>query len=328
MKPFVSIIIPCRNEEAFIEKCLNSILANDYPKNRMEILVVDGESTDTTRSIIARIVRQYSYMRIVLLHNEKKITPCALNIGIKKAKGEFIIRMDAHSEYKSNYISLCVEQSLAHKADNVGGIFASTPPVDTLIAHSIVEALSTFFGVGNSYFRTYPNHYKEVDTVAYGCYKRDVFERIGLYNENLVRCQDMDFNMRLKKAGGRIILFPDIIAYYYTEATFLKFWQHNFKDGVWAIYAYKFMHTPLKWRHLLPFFFVMGLVASAGVSGWLTLAGVGSYIIASVISSILVARRKQDIRYIPSMILAYGIRHFAYGIGSIWGGVKLLLTSK
>src|SRR3989338_11415575 len=138
--PFVSIIIPCRNEEKFIKRCIESIMENDYPKEKMEIFVIDGESTDNTRLVVKKIAEFYPFIQ--LLENSKRITPSALNIGIKKSKGELIIRMDAHSLYKKNYISSCVSYSKKYNADNVGGIFATRPREDTMTARAIASAIS------------------------------------------------------------------------------------------------------------------------------------------------------------------------------------------
>jgi len=327
--PFVSIIIPCRNEEHFIKKCLLSIIKNDYPSDRLEILLVDGASEDKTKKIVREVIQNHPYIK--LLNNPKRITPCALNIGIKNAKGDFIVRMDAHSVYKSDYISSCIKYQKEYDSDNVGGIFASIPPVDTLVAKGIALALSHPFGVGNSYFRTYPEEIKEVDTVAFGCYKREVFDKIGLFNENLARSQDMEFNIRLKRSGGKIILFPDIIAYYYTDATLKAFLRHNFLNGVWAIYPAKFTKRLLKPRHLVPFFFILTLFVFSILSIFYTfgmqllLLTLGLYVAGSIIYSIHVAFRKKRAGYLFVMPLIFAMRHFAYGIGSLWGLIKLVL---
>ncbi len=327
--PFVSVIIPCRNEEHFIKKCLLSIIKNDYQKDRLEILVVDGMSGDKTKKIVKEVTKEHPYIK--LLNNPKRITPCALNIGIRHAKGDLIIRMDAHSVYKHDYISSCIKYQKEYDADNVGGIFASTPPVDTLVARAIALGLSHPFGVGNSYFRIYPKGIKEVDTVAFGCYKREVFKRVGLFNENLARSQDMELNLRLKRAGGKIILFPDIIAYYYTDATLRAFFRHNFLDGIWAIYPVKFTKRLLKPRHLVPLFFILTLFIFSILSLFYTfgiqllLLTLGLYMAGSIISSIHLAFREKRAGYLFAMPLIFAMRHFAYGIGSFWGLIKLVL---
>ena len=299
MLPFVSIIIPCRNEEKFIGKCLDSILAQDYPKDRLEVLVVDGMSEDGTREIVERYtdmsLRARSLachceqseaisardklrnlgiatslpalaMTLKLLNNPKKVTPCALNIGIKNAKGEIILWMSAHSRYEKDYISKCVKYLKEYDADNVGGVMITLPRDNAFIGKAIATVLSHPFGVGNSVFRTGAKEPKWVDTVFGGCYKKEVFDKIGLFNESLVRSQDMEFNLRLKKTGGKILLAPDIVSYYYPKSNLKDFFIHNFEDGSWVTYPLKFGIKAFSWRHLIPLFFILGLVGT-GILG-------------------------------------------------------------
>jgi len=187
---FVTAIVPCLNEERHIAECLDSILANDYPKDKMEILVVDGYSKDKTLEIIKSKGEQFSVIR--LLDNPRVITPAAMNIGIQNAKGDIIIKMDAHSVYAKDYISKCVEHLEESGADNVGGVLESVPAKDTLMAKAIAICLSHVFGAGGSYFRTGTDAPREVDTVAFGCYKKEVFDRIGLFNEKMAQIEDLE----------------------------------------------------------------------------------------------------------------------------------------
>ena len=333
-KHFVSIIIPCRNEEKFIGKCLDSIIANDCPKDRFEILVVDGMSEDGTRGIVERHAKQYPFIR--LLNNEKKITPAALNIGIKHAKGEIIMRMDAHTTYEKNYISKCVKYLNEYNADNVGGIVITFTGSNTnFIGKAITLALSNPFGVGNSYFRVGSKETRLVDTVPFGCYKKEVFEKIGLYDENLVRTSDMELNLRLKDAGGKIFLVPEIVSYYYARSDFKSFCKHNVGNGVWAIYPFKFVsHMPVSWRHLVPLAFVSSLIGSAALSVfsqiflWLFLFIFGSYALANAYFSIKIAAKEKDFRYLFAMPLIFATLHIGYGLGSLWGLLKVIMSAK
>jgi glycosyltransferase involved in cell wall biosynthesis len=193
---FVSIIIPCRNEEKYIGKCLDTLLKQDYPKDDLEILVVDGASEDNTKEIVKGYSQKYPFIR--LLDNPKKYTPFGLNIGIKLSKGKIIIRTDAHSGYEKDYVSKCVKYLDEYKADNVGGGIKTLPAQNTIQAKAIAIVLSHHFGVGGAVFRKGAQKLVEVDTVFGGCYKKDVFDKIGYFNENLFRTQDLEFNMRLK----------------------------------------------------------------------------------------------------------------------------------
>ena len=159
----VSIIIPCRNEEKFISKCLDSIVAQDYPKDKLEVLVIDGMSKDRTRQIVNEYSKKHSFIKI--LENPKRITPCALNIGIKNAKGGTIMRMDAHTTYEKNYVSKCIKYLKEYNADNVGGIWKIVPRQDTLVGKAITFSLSHPFGIGNAYYRYVSKDLRWVDTV-------------------------------------------------------------------------------------------------------------------------------------------------------------------
>ena len=311
--PLVSVIIPCRNEEKFISRCLDSIVTNDYPKEKLEVLIIDGMSDDKTREIIDGYIKQYSYIK--LLDNHKKFTPFALNIGVKESKGEIIIRMDAHSTYKKDYISTCIKYLNEYDADNIGGIWKIIPREKTLVAKSIAFASSSIFGAGDAYYRRgYSGEPRWVDTVFGGCYKKEVFDKIGLFNENLLRSQDMEFNLRLRKAGGKILLVPDIVSYYYPKSNLKDFFLHNFEDGVWVIYPLKFVKTPLQLRHYLPLIFVLTLPLS-----------ILPYILVSLFFSLKIAIKEKNSRLFFVMPLAFTTRHIGYGLGSVWGLIKLII---
>ena len=326
--PFISIIIPCHNEEKFIRDCLDSLIANDYPKENLEVLVVDGMSEDKTREIIESYLVKYPFIKI--LDNQKKFTNFAFNIGIKNAKGEIIMLMGAHAGYQKDYVSKCIRYLREYNADNVGGIIKTVPQENTIVAKSIAHVLSSSFGVGGSVFRKGSKKIREVDTVFGGCYKREDFDKIGLFNENLVRSQDMEFNIRLRKAGGKILLVPDIVSYYYPKPTLKDFFLHNFEDGIWAVYPLKFVKVPLKLRHYIPLIFVLGLLGT-GLLGiffpiffWLFLFIIGVYFLVSIYSSFKIMIGEKDFRYFFLMPIAFACRHFGYGLGSIWGLIKLI----
>ena len=331
--PFVSIVIPCRNEEKFIGKCLDSIIANNYPKDNLEILVIDGMSEDGTKKVVEGYSRQYPFIKY--LENPKKITPCALNIGIKEAKGGIVMRMDAHATYKEDYVSKCIRYLNEYNADNVGGVMMTLPMENTFTGKAIVIALSSRFGVGNSAFRTGSKEPKWVDTVFGGCYKKEVFEKIGLFNENLVSTQDMEFNLRLKRAGGKILLHPDIISYYYTRSNLKDFCKNNFRNGFWAIYPIKFTkEMPVSLRHLVPLVFVFSLVFSL-VTGmfaptliWLFFSIMGAYVALCIYSSLVIALREGNFFYLLMMPVVFTILHFLYGLGSLWALFGLLSLKK
>jgi len=360
---FVSIIVPCRNEEKYIGKCLGSLLSQDYPKEKMEILFIDGMSEDKTREIVKKYIKKYSFISnakrekqgptkqvlIKLLDNFKKYTTSAFNLGIKEAKGEIIMFLGAHAGYERDYISKCVRYLKECGADNVGGVIQTLPSRNTLCAKAIALSLSHPFGVGGSYFRTMGGNKvlpsetrhgsyfrtgvkepKEVDTVFGGCYKKEVFEKIGLFNENLIRSQDIEFNLRLKRAGGKILLVPDIVIYYYPKSNLKDFFFHNLKDGLWSIYPLKFVKIPFSFRHYIPLIFLLSLLIT-GLLGiflpvfsplfWLI---IGLYLLLTFCFSIQISLQEKDIRFLLFMPLAFTARHIGYGLGSIWGLIKLI----
>ena len=325
----VSVIIPCRNEEKFIAKCLESIISQDFPKENLEVLIIDGMSEDKTREIIKTFNIRHSTFNIQLIDNHKKFTPQGLNIGIKAAKGEIIIRMDAHAGYEEDYISKCVRCLKEYEADNVGGIIKTLASQDTIEARAIAIILSSSLGAASS-FRLGADKPKEVDTVFGGCYKREVFDKVGFFDERMQRSQDIEFNKRLKKAGGKIILTPDIVATHYPQSTLLGFTRHNFIDGFWVTYPLKFGVRYFSIRHLAPLFFIGILVVSLAL-GFFSFLGkllfifvLGIYLLWITFSSLAISI-KRGWKYLFVLPLAVFSRHFAYGFGSIWGLVRIAI---
>ncbi|MDP2663929.1 MAG: glycosyltransferase family 2 protein [bacterium] len=320
--PFVSVIIPCRNEEEFIAACLDSIASQDYPKEEMDVMIVDGMSEDKTREIAEEKSSRYPFIRV--LSNKNKFTPFGLNIGVKAARGEVIVRMDAHARYEKDYISKCVEHLTESKADNVGGVIKTLPKENTPMAQAIAYCLSSFFGAGGSYFRTGSESPRWVDTVFGGCYKKEVFEKIGLFDERLIRSQDIEFNRRLVRAGGKILLVPEIISYYYPQSTFKKFLRHNFSDGIWTILPLKYGVKIFSRRHLLPLIFVSGLLflllfsLASKFFFFLLLLTIILYLSASFLFSLKIVLEERKIKPLFYLPLAFANRHFGYGAGSLF----------
>ena len=329
--PKISVIIPCRNEENFIGRCLDSILAQDYPKELTEILVVDGMSEDGTRSIIANTINKYPFVK--LLDNPHRIVPSALNIGIKAALGRIIIRMDAHNRYEADYISKCVKYMLEYDADNVGGIWVTLPARDTLLAHSIALALAHPFGVGNAHYRIGAKEPIYVDTVPFGCYKREVFDKIGLFDEDLVRNQDDEFNLRLIKKGGKILLVPDIVSYYYARDSLSKVARMFYQYGYFKPLVVQKVGGVLTWRQMMPALFVVSLAGTAILSVflkpfiWLFLIVASLYLAANLGASVHAAVRK-GLKFFPVLPLVFATLHFSYGIGYLKGIWDFLLFKK
>lgn len=326
MKKIVSILIPCRNEEKYIGKCLKTVLNQDYPIENLEVLVVDGMSEDNTKKIVEEISKKNPSIK--LLENPKKFTNFSLNIGLKEASGDYIMLMGCHAEYEKKYISKCVKYIEEYGADNVGCIIKTLPANQTASARAIANCMSTFFGA-MSLFRVGLKKPREADTVFGDFYRKEVFNRIGYFNEKLQRSQDMEFNLRLRKAGGKIFLFPDLVAYYFASATLQSFLRHNFLDGIWVTYPLKFGIRIFKIRHLLPLFLVAGSIVLVFLGLFFLWAKVilifcfAAYLAIALISSLKISL-KDGFKVFILMPIVFLIRHFGYGLGSLWGIIKVL----
>ncbi|MDD5144811.1 MAG: glycosyltransferase family 2 protein [Candidatus Pacebacteria bacterium] len=322
----ITVIIPCRNEEKFIGDCLESLIKQDYPKEDLEILVIDGASEDKSREIAQGFSEKYPFIKV--LDNPQKFTPFALNIGIRAAKGDVIVRMDSHAGYNKDYISQCVKRIKESGADNVGGVIETLPSKNTLTARAIASALSSSFGAASS-FRIGSDKPKEVDTVFGGCFKKEVFQKVGLFDERMLRSQDIEFNKRLKKAGGKILLFPDIVARYYPQDTLRKFWDHNVKDGFWTIYPLKFGVRFFSLRHLLPLFLILGLATTLilGIFSSFFFALFKFTALIYIFSNLFFSSKislKEDFKLFFVLPLAFIARHFGYGLGSLKAFFKII----
>jgi glycosyltransferase involved in cell wall biosynthesis len=321
--PFVTVVVPCRNEEKHIARCLQSILNNDYPPERIEILVVDGMSEDQTREIVARYSARYPMIRIV--DNLKKHIPAAMNAGIRAACGERILKMDAHSTYQREYISRCVRYQDEYGAENSGGIAKIVPGAGTWTARAIVLGLASRFGSGNANVKVGVTKPTWSDSTAFGCFKKDLFERIGMYDEKLLSSSDLDVNQRIQAAGGRILVVPDIVVNYAADGDLRTLRRHVFADGVWVSYVMKFGKRAWSWRHWVPALFVLSLLAALALGVvsrlflWLGLGVAGVYAAASLAVSLQIAVRERELRYAFLLPVVYAVRHFVFGAGTLFG---------
>jgi glycosyltransferase involved in cell wall biosynthesis len=317
--PLVTVIAPCRNEAEYIRSALGSILSSDYPRDRMEVLVVDGRSTDGTRNLVSSVAA--SDPRIRLLDNPRRIVPCAMNIGIRQARGEYIVRVDCHTRYAHEYIRKCVEISRRTGADNVGGYATDLPAAETNTAKAIAAAASCRFGVGNSTFRLSGPEQK-VDTVPFGTFRKEVFQKVGFYDERLVRNQDIELNHRIRKAGGTIIISPEIHLEYFNRATYRGLWQQAFNNGLWNPYTLWLVGGGLSWRHFVPMAFVLCLFAfGMGSLLWEFLAiGLGGILFLYLAAAGFFALRQAQSRGVSGfhVLWSFIVLHIAYGLGSLW----------
>lgn len=323
----VSIVIPTKNEAKYLPRVIDSLLNQDYPREDMEILIVDGMSTDHTRETIEQYRMKFRFIR--LIDNPQVYTVFAFNTGIKNAIGDVIFFVGAHTEYSPNYVSTVVKYIKEGKAECVGSVARTLPGDNTLLAASIALVLSSPFGVGNSYMRIGQKAIRYADTASCSGYMKQVFEKIGVFNEKLIYSQDIEFNLRLRKAGMRILLVPDILSYYYARPDFLSFCKHNFRNGLWSILPFKYSSiTPISIRHLIPLAFVTSLLGSmilsflSSVFLYLFYGIAATYLAVNILFSVGIFLKTRKIKFLVFLPVTYAALHVVYGMGSIWGMVK------
>lgn len=323
--PFVSIICPIYNEEKYISKCVESVLSQDYPKDKMEVLFVDGRSADKTRALLQPYIEQYAFIK--LLDNPQRTVPYAMNKGILNASGSVIVRLDAHAIYPENYISVLIAQLNVLNADNVGAVCRTLPVNDSPKCRAIAAALSGSFGMGNSYFRVGVKEIMQVDTVPFGCYRKEVFDKIGLYDVDLTRNQDDELNARLIKNGGKIYLLPFLQVNYFTRDTIGKTGKMFYQYGLYKPLVNKKLGSPATIRQFFPVLFVLGLILGffaslLSVYLWMIYGIVlVCYGLLAFISSVKAARSMKQIGY---QMIAYFVIHFNYGWGYLVGLYKVV----
>jgi glycosyltransferase involved in cell wall biosynthesis len=329
--PLVSVVLPCRNEERFIGACLDSILATAYPLDRLEILVVDGMSEDGTRAIVERYAGRHPAIRV--LENRRRITPAALNTAIGAAVGEIIVRMDAHVVYPREYLPRLVEALQASDADNVGGIIVTLPADGTTVARAIALALSHPFGVGNAYFRIGVGEPRWVDSVPFGCFRREVFDRVGLFDEDLVRNQDDEFNLRLIKHGGRILLLPDVVSYYFARRSLSDVGRMYYQYGYFKPLVAKKVDGVMTLRQIVPGLFLLSLAIATALAPWfpaaqLAAAAIAGTYAAAVLGCAAGAVRRCGWRCALALVAVFPTVHFSYGFGSVRGVLNHVLRAR
>lgn len=329
---FISVIVPCYNEEKYIQSCINSLLMQDHPHDLLEVLFVDGISTDNTREIIKDFARKYKFVK--LLDNPDKIVPHALNIGIKASNGDIIIRIDAHCTYPANYFTSLIDNLNELNADNVGGVILTKPANSSAIAKAISMAMSHPFGVGNSSFRIGCNKVIEVDTVPFGCFRRTLFDRLGFFDTDLIRNQDDEFNARIIKNGGKIYLIPGIEITYYARDQISKVGQMFYQYGLFKPLVNKKLGSAATLRQFIPLLFVFGVMLSALISLFvrsllfITILLIIIYTLFSLWFSIIESIRQRSLRNLFLLPVVFLVIHVSYGWGYMIGIFQFLILGK
>jgi glycosyltransferase involved in cell wall biosynthesis len=318
--PLVSIIMPVRNEAAYIERSLGAVLGQDYPADRLEILVVDGMSTDGTQEHV--LTKRATDPRLRLIDNPRRIVAPGLNLGIRQARGDVIVRVDGHCEIARDYVRRCVEHLLADGVEAVGGPIETIGETDE--ARAIALAMSSWFGVGGSAFRTVKDRPLLVETVAFPAYTRKTLARLGPFDEELVRNQDDEYNYRLLKQGGRILLSPDIRSRYYSRSSLRSLWRQYYQYGFWKVRVMQKHPRQMRLRQFVPPALVGMLLASAGLGllfrqfWWLSGLALALYALADLAATASLGRA-HGWRYAPRLLIVHPVLHLSYGLGFLAG---------
>jgi succinoglycan biosynthesis protein ExoA len=316
-RPVVSVVLPIRNEARYIDACLERLFDQDYPRDLIEIIVVDGSSTDGTQAILREIQQRHPEVRLRIVNNRARRVPQGLNSGIRAARGEIIVRLDGHTVPAHDYVTASVAALERSGAANVGGVVE--PIGDTPFGNAVAAATKHPLGVGDAKFRT-GGAAGDVDTVPFGAFRREVFRHVGLFDEGMVRNQDYEMNVRIRSAGLRVFLDPAIRFTYTPRGTVRGLWQQYFEYGWWRVQTIRRHPSSVKWRQAIPPAFVASMIALATLGfvwapaavAFFALAGVYGATVAAV--SFAVAAQKAR----PHLVaLAFVVMHFAYGLGFV-----------
>lgn len=321
--PLVSIIIPCYNEEATISLLLEAVLTQTYPQTALEVIIADGLSTDQTRARISAFQKAHPDLPVLVVDNLKKTIPAALNTAIRAAQGEIIVRLDAHSVPRPDYVGRCVEAIALGMGDNVGGVWEIQPGDSGWQARVIAAAVAHPLGVGDALYR-YTTAASLVDTVPFGAFRKGLIQTIGPFDETLLANEDYEFNVRVRQHGGRVWLDPAIRSIYFARATFTALAKQYWRYGYWKYRMLRRYPTTLRWRQGLPPLFVASL-ALLGVLGiwlpplwWVLLAELAAYALAVSTAAAHLAYRRKELSIPIGVPIAIATMHLAWGSGFLW----------
>jgi succinoglycan biosynthesis protein ExoA len=319
--PKVTIITPCRNEIGHIHSFIASVRAQEQPLGGMEVIVADGASTDGTREVLDQWARSDGRVRII--DNPRGTVPTGLNAAIREATGDIIVRMDVHTEYAPDYVRTAVRVLQETGADNVGGPWI-TRSTDSRAQRANALAFGSAFATGGAKFHD-PTHEGEVDTVPCGCWWRHRLIELGLFDEELVRNQDDELNLRLKLSGGRIWQTPAIRSWYWPRATLSALFRQQFQYGYWKVRVIRKHRRAASWRHLVP---AAALLAGAGLAvagfvyrpAWAVLGVLAVlYLVLNAVFSLVAVSRSRQWDLLSVLPLVFATYHFAYGAGFLLG---------
>jgi succinoglycan biosynthesis protein ExoA len=314
-----SVVVATYDEEQFIGNCLDSLLCQDYPLDRIEILVMDGGSSDRTRDIVHRYTADYANIR--LLENRRRHQTAAYNLGLRESTGQYVLILGAHSVVAPDYVRKCVSLLETTGAANVGGVQRAIGT--SYVSSAIALAMSSPFGVGDAIFR-YAEKEAYVDSVFGGAWKKETLEQLGGFNEALPGNEDYELNHRLRQRGGKILLSPSIRIFYYNRSSLRSLARQYFRYGYHKAYMLQLHPESLRWRQIVPPLFVITTLASAALSflgSWLGFLVPAAYLATNLSVSLATAFR-QGLRYVAVLPVAFGVLHFSWGTGFLAGVIR------
>lgn len=315
-QPLVTILVPMRNEEDFIAGCLASLREQDYPAACLEILVLDGASTDRSTEIVQAITAEDP--RVRLLPNPDRLQAAGMNLGIREAKGDIIVRADAHAVYGPEYVSICVGHLVAGRAENVGGV--QHPEGKTPFAAAVAAALQTPLGAGNAPYRL-AKELRYADTVWLGAWRTEPLRELGGFRADMAANEDYELNCRLREKGGRILLDPSLPSTYYPRTSPRRLWRQYWQYALGKIQCLRAHPDSLVLRQLLVPLAIAGIIVSAVLTPFsvipFTVVG-GCYLLMLLLGSLLAAKRF-GWRHLLFLPFIYLIIHMAWGLGFWWG---------
>jgi len=330
MRPSVSIIVPCYNEQRTIGSLLGAIAAQTYPRARIEIVIADGMSQDGTRGAIQAFAETNPGLSVRVVENSQRTIPAGLNLAMREARGEIMIRLDAHSIPIPEYVERCVQDLENGKGSNVGGVWIIRPGGDGWVAAGIAAAAGHPLGAGDALYRLNAKA-GEVDTVPFGAFRRDLLETVGDFDESLLTNEDYEFNTRIRRTGGVIWLDPEIRSLYVARSTLPELARQYWRYGFWKFRMLLRYPGSLRWRQAIPPLFVLSIPLLALVAlFWrsaLLVLGIELivYVGALTLASAAMAMRSRKLMVMPGMALAFMTMHAAWGGGFLWSLARRLV---
>jgi glycosyltransferase involved in cell wall biosynthesis len=325
--PLVSIIVPCYNEQATISLLLDAICAQTVATQDLEVIIADGRSTDCTRSVVAEFQQAHPNLVIQIVDNPKRNIPSALNCALAAARGAYIVRLDAHSMPAPDYVERCLEGLRAGRGENVGGVWEIRPRGDGPIQRAIAIAAAHRLGVGDARYR-YTEEASAVDTVPFGAFRRETFDRFGRFDETLLTNEDYEFNARIRKGGATVWLDPRIRSTYFARGSLVELARQYGRYGYWKWRMLRRYPQTLRWRQALPPAFVLGVIVLLAGSLWLAparfaLIGVlAVYTLTLVAGSLPAAWKHRSLSLAGLIPLAIAVMHFSWGAGFLWSVIS------